>query len=133
MRIGDDQRACLDRRRPVLLDVGSHGAKVDRLGVDRDLAVLVDDDCFSSVLAHRADGARPAYLDARLLDEDCRDDEEDEQVDREVEHRCEIDAVGTFDGVCVGQYSHGRNPQYIPIRGIVGLVQAPDQRRGLAS
>ena len=52
-------------------------------------------------------GARPVDLEPGLLDEDCGDDEEDEQIDDEVEHRREIDAV--LFGCClrVGSVPHG--------------------------
>jgi len=71
------------------------------LAVHPDVAVLADRDLQIARLAIlRGGGAGLEHRNAGFLDERRGDDEEDQQIDTEVEHRREVDAV-VFATRCV--------------------------------
>src|SRR5262249_46702131 len=75
------------------------GAHVHRAVVDPDFAVVEDldlDGLVFLIFGRRLEARRAVHGEARLLDEYGRDDEEDQEIDHEVEHRREVDAGRAF-------------------------------------
>ena len=102
----EDQHAAIGIHCAHPLDVGAHGAHVDCAVVDPDLAVLEDLDLDALRLSDSSgclERRRPIDLQARLFDEDGRDDEKDQQIGDEIQHRREVDA-GLFL-ICAGGMS----------------------------
>ena len=76
------------------LEARAQIAQLNVLPIHPDVAVLANrDEQISGFVVLRRNGVGFEDLDARFLDERRRDDEEDQQIDAEIEHRREIDAV----------------------------------------
>ena len=106
--VGDDQHAVLGIGGVQSLDVRPHGAQIDDSVVDPDLAVGqdVNGDAAAPGL-RRFRPARAVHHQPELLDEHGRDDEEDQQVQHEIEHRRQVDAVALLvAALCMAAKTH---------------------------
>ena len=92
--VGDDHRGVLGPLDVHAFHQRAHVAQVHLPAVHPDVAVLAhgDQDVAGLLVLHRV-GVGTADHDTGFLHERCGDDEEDQQVQHEVEHRCQIDAV----------------------------------------
>ena len=107
LSVGDDHDRIVRSLDVQSLHLRAHVAKLDAPPVHPNVAVLADrDQQVAGVAIDARHRCRLEDRDAGLLDERRRDDEEDQQIRREVEHRREVDA-GVFRFWCMASRLHG--------------------------